>query len=311
MNRGLDFLRNRDRSQPFFLNLSFARPHSPYVPPPYYFDLYRHADGVPPHVGAWAARHDDPLTAADPNAWRGRLTAAQVQRARSGYCGEISFIDTQIGRLLNWLRGNDPQAWDNTWIVFTSDHGDMQGDHHLWRKTYAYEGSSRIPFVVVPPRSARGQRRATATEVVELRDVMPTLLAAAGVPIPNTVDGCSLIPLLQHPARDWRAYIHGEHCTCYSAEQEMQFVTDGRRKFVWLPRTGSEQFFDLEQDPGECDELSAVPARRDDVARWRAYLVAELEARHCGWVRDGALCCPGNEPLVSPYRTRRWTGAPS
>jgi arylsulfatase A-like enzyme len=310
MTRGLDFLRTRDRTQPFFLNLSFARPHSPYVPPPYYFDLYRHEESVPPYVGAWATMHDDPLTARDPNAWRGRLTPAQIHRARTGYCGEISFIDAQLGRLLNWLRRDDPEALDNTWMLFTSDHGDMQGDHHLWRKTYAYEGSSRIPFIVVPPRHLRGQRRATATEVVELRDVMPTLLAAAGVSIPGTVDGCNLAPLLEHAARDWRAYIHGEHCTCYSTEQEMQYVTDGRRKLVWLPRVGLEQFFDLEQDPGECRDLAADPARRDEVAGWRAYLVAELEARGCGWVRDGVPCCPSAEPLVSPYRTRRWPGPP-
>lgn len=308
MTRSLDFLAMRDRSQPFFLNVSFARPHSPYVPPPYYFDLYRYEDSVPPSVGDWAAMHDDPVTARDPNAWRGRMTPAQVHRARAGYGGEISFIDAQIGRLLNWLRRHDPEALANTWFVFTADHGDMQGDHHLWRKTYAYEGSSRIPFIVVPPRDLRGGRRRVADEVVELRDVMPTLLAAAGLPLPDTMDGCSLLPVLSQPASQWRRYIHGEHCTCYSPAQEMQFVTDGRRKYIWLPRLDQEQFFDLERDPGECCDLARDPARQAEVAQWRGYLLAELAARDCGWVRDGRLCCPGTEPLVSPYRSVRWTG---
>lgn len=308
MMRGLEFLRSRDRSRPFFLNLSFARPHSPYVPPAYYFDLYRHGETVPPVVGNWAGMHDDPVTALDPNAWRGRMLPAQIHRARAGYGGEISFIDAQLGRLLNWLRRHDPAALDNTWVLFTSDHGDMQGDHNLWRKTYAYEGSSRIPFVVVPPRDRRLGRRARAEEVVELRDVMPTLLAAAGVETPPTVDGCSLLPLLERPAASWRPYIHGEHCTCYSPAQEMQFVTDGRRKFIWFPRLGTEQFFDLEADPGECHDLAAEPTRQPEVARWRGHLAAELEARDCGWARKGLPYCPSEAPLVSPYRTVRWAG---
>ena len=68
----------------------------------------------------------------------------------------------------------------------------------------------------------------------------------------------------------------------------MQYVTDGRRKFVWLPRIGVEQFFDLERDPGECHDLIDDANRQDEVALWRGYLVHELAARDCGWVRDGA-----------------------
>jgi len=252
--------------------------------------------------------HDDPHTALDPNAWRGKISADRIHRARSGYYGEISFIDTQLGRLIKRLnRGSDGASFGNTWIVFTSDHGDMQGDHHLWRKTYAYEGSARIPFVVVPPRALGRPSRQVAEEVVELRDIMPTLLEGAGVPLPGTVDGQSLVPLLDRPAAEWRPYIHGEHCTCYSEEQEMQYVTDGRRKFVWLPRINVEQFFDLEFDPGECHDLIQDPLRQTEIANWRGCLVKELVERNCGWVVDGKLHCPP-EALVSPWKERRWNG---
>ena len=88
----------------------------------------------------------------------------------------------------------------------------------------------------------------------------------------------------------------------------MQCVTDGRRKFVWLPRLNVEQFFDLEQDPGECQDLSDVPARQAEVELWRGYLIQEMAARDCGWVQDGRPYCPGEEPLVSPYRDVRWSG---
>jgi len=311
MSRSLDFLQNYQDERPFFLNISFARPHSPYVPPQCYFDRYLQAELPTPYVGAWAAMHDDPETALDPNAWRGRMRPEQIRRARAGYYGSISFIDTQIGRLINWMRRDARDLMSNTWIVFTSDHGDMQGDHHLWRKTYAYEGSARIPFCIVPPGALGRPQRPVADEIIELRDVMPTLLAAAGLPIPGTVDGRSLVPLMTAPAPDWRPYIHGEHCTCYAAEQEMQYVTDGRRKFIWLPRIDREQFFNLEADPGEEHDLIDDPASADEIQTWRGYLVAELQERACGWVKDGNLACPNDAPLVSPFKDVRWQGTPT
>jgi arylsulfatase A-like enzyme len=237
------------------------------------------------------------------------MTPQQIHRARAGYHGEVSFIDTQIGRLMNWLHRNQRETLANTWFLFTSDHGDMQGDHNLWRKTYAYEGSARIPFIVTPPPGRAKDLRGVADEVVEIRDVMPTVLEAAGLEIPNTVDGRSLLPLLQSPAEEWREYIHGEHCTCYSHEQEMQYVTDGRRKFIWLPRIDVEQFFDLEEDPRELHDLIRDPSRQGEIAKWRGFLVRELESRNCGWAKDGKLLHPPAGPLISPYRDRRWEGS--
>lgn len=306
MSRSIEFLAGREKEQPFFLHISFARPHSPYVAPQCYHDLYKDADLPGPHIGEWSSMHDDPETAVLPNAWRGRMTDAQIRRAQTGYYGEISFIDTQVGRLINWMRRNDREALANTWFLFTSDHGDMQGDHNLWRKTYAYEGSARIPFFVAPPSSTGKPKQRRAGEVVELRDVMPTLLDAAGIDIPKTVIGRSVLPIMNGEAREWREYIHGEHCSCYSPEQEMQYVTDGNRKFIWLPRTGIEQFFDLETDPGECVNLVDDSSRQKEVKKWRGYLVKELEGRGCGWVKDGKPYCPNDEPLVSPYRDVRW-----
>jgi arylsulfatase len=308
MSRALSFLETRDLARPFLLNISFARPHSPYVPPQPYFDMYVQGETPSPYVGEWAAMHNRERDAVNPNAWRGKMSPRQIHRARAGYYGSISFIDTQIGRLVNWMRRFQPEAWANTWVLFTADHGDMQGDHHLWRKTYAYEGSSRVPFVIVPPSQSGRPDRSVAQEVVELRDVMPTLLHVADLPVPQTVDGRSLLSLLREPAADWRPYVHGEHCTCYSQEQEMQYITDGRRKYIWLPRLNREQFFDLELDREECHDLIDAADRQEEIEQWRGCLVQELAARNCGWVRSGRLSCPPDEPLVSPYKEKRWTG---
>jgi arylsulfatase len=306
MLRSIQFLEQRDRSRPFFLNISFARPHSPYVPPRDYFDLYYRGETPPAVIGDWADCHDVASDAANPNAWRGRMTAQQIHKARSGYYGDVSFIDSQIGRLFNWMRRNAGSDLDNTWFLFLSDHGDMLGDHNLWRKTYAYEGSARIPLLIMPPPSF-GRLRNVADEPVELRDILPTILKAAGLEVPPAIDGRSLIPAMEAPCPDWRDYIHGEHCDCYSPEQEMQYVTDGREKFIWFPRTGNQQFFDLRKDPGETRDLSRVPASAHRVKLWRERLVAELQARDCGWCTDGTLSC-SEGPLISPYKTKRWSG---
>jgi len=306
MNRAFEFFKNRDKEKPFFLNISFARPHSPYVAPEYYFNYYYNKKLPEPYVGEWAKVHDDPETAANPKAWRGKMTSEQIHKARAGYLGEISFIDTQIGRLLNFMNKFEPEAMKDTWFIFTSDHGDMQGDHNLWRKTYAYEGSVRIPFIITPPASSELKARKVVDEVVELRDIMPTILEVAGLKIPKNVDGASLLGIMKKSNDHWRRYIHGEHCSSYSRENEMQYVTDGKHKYIWLPRINVEQFFDLESDPGECDNLINDPEREQEINVWRGYLIRELEKRDCGWVRDGKLCCPEDEPLISPFKNVRW-----
>ncbi len=307
-SRAIDFLKNREKDRPFFLNLSFHRPHSPYVPPDYFFNRYYNGETPKAYIGEWSSMHDEPAGAKAPNAWRGNVGSEAIHRGRSGYYGEVNFIDNQIGRVINWLHDCDKEAYKNTWFVFVSDHGDMLGDHNLWRKTYPYEGSARIPFIITPPPgSVKMPGRSLAEEVVELRDVMPTVLELAGVSIPETVVGRSLVPLLDSAPEDWREYIHGEHCTCYSEEQEMQYVTDGKRKFIWLPKIGVQQFFDLEKDPGEITNLIDDPARKDEIAKWRGFLIKELEERNCGWVSGGHLAeVSGN--LYSPYKERRWDG---
>lgn len=308
MSKALEFLETRDDEKPFFLNISFARPHSPYVPPKAYWDMYDGEELPETNVGEWAVMNDDPETASDPNAWRGKMSKKCIRRARTGYLGEISFIDAQIGRLQQWFQQNQSKAYANTWFIFTADHGDMQGDHNLWRKTYAYEGSTRIPFLIVPPKGLDMQKEKVADQVVELMDLMPTVLDVAGIEIPSDVDGKSLLPVIQKENPLWREYIHGEHCSCYSHEQEMQYVTDGKRKFIWLPRIDIEQFFDLEADPGELNNLIDAPERSAEIAKWRGFLTKELEERDCGWVLDGKLHCPMEEPMVSPYKDVRWPG---
>jgi arylsulfatase A-like enzyme len=305
----LRFLKDRDPSMPFFLKVSFARPHSPYDPPQYFFDLYKDKKLPGPFIGDWADVNDVPSDAAVFDAWRGRRSDEETRRARMAYYGQISHIDNQIGRILIYLKDN--KLMDDTLFIFTSDHGDMLGDHNLWRKTYAYEGSAHIPLVMKLPREMRGSVKPRSGGLASLCDIMPTILDVLDLPVPDAVDGKSLVKPATGNADGWREYFHGEHCACYAPDNEMQFVTDGRYKYVWLPRADTEQFFDLQEDPGELHNAIADENVRPHLERLRGFLIQELARRENGMVRDGRLASQkGKPPQVSPHYRRRLETSP-
>ena len=135
---------------------------------------------------------------------------------------------------------------------------------------------------------------------------MPTVLDVVGQSIPDTVDGMSVLPLIQDRDIKWRDYIHGEHCACYSAENEMQYLTDGKWKYIWYPRTGREQLFNLMEDPYECKDLVDDDSYKEELLKWRLNLVRELEPRDLGLTNgDELVCQAGKGPIISPnYKER-------
>ena len=274
----LQQIKHRDPTRPFFVWCSHLRPHSPYDPPQFYWDMYigRKLPEIP--VGDWAKKHDIPQPGLDRCAWRGRLTPEQNQRMRAAYMGVCTHIDYELGRMMEELARM--QLLNDTLILFTSDHGDMMGDHHLHRKTYAYEGSARIPFLIRYPAWMQAPS-GTFSQVVGLQDVMPTLLEAAGVPVPSSVTGKSVFAAVR--GEPWRTFFHGEHSPCYSAEEAMHYLTDGREKYIWFPTTGEEQFFDLAKDRQELHNLAKDPAHAGRVAMWRQRLVELLGRRGDGF----------------------------
>jgi len=279
----------RDPTRPFFVWCSHLRPHSPYDPPQFFWDMYigREFPAIP--VGEWARKHDIGERL-ERTAWRGRLSPERNQRMRAAYAGVITHIDYEFGRMLETLQRRG-RSLDNTLIIFTSDHGDMMGDHNLHRKTYAYEGSARIPFVVRYPAELE-LPTGVFEHVVGLQDVMPTILEAVGVAIPDSVTGMSVLGAIR--GGSWRGYLHGEHSPCYSLDEAMHYLTDGREKYIWFPATNEEQFFDLRQDRGELHDLSRAGAHRERVAQWRRRLVEVLAKRDDGF-SDGERLIPRTE----------------
>jgi arylsulfatase len=291
--QALDFLRHRDPTRPFFLCLSFNGPHPPWCPPQVYYDQFIDRDLPEPAIGDWAARHaEEAVYPMDANQWRGRVPEHVMQRARAAYFAYLAFLDAQIGRLVESMhRGG---LLRDTWTLFTSDHGEMLGDHHLWRKTYAYEASARVPFILRPPAGFEAPRNVEvgAPLTVGWEDIMPTFLDAAGLEIPGTVEGRSLLPLVRGDYDGWRDCYHGEHSPCYHPENANQFLTDGHWKYVWNPINGEEQLFHLDDDPHECHDLA--PTKGDELARWRARLAHELRDRD---LSDGEKLIPGPVPV--------------
>ena len=274
----IDQIAKRDPTRPFFVWCSHLRPHSPYDPPQFFWDMYMEKDLPAPAIGDWARKYDKPQPGIDRRAWVGRLTPEQNRRMLAGYYGCITHIDYQLGYLQERLGGMG--LWRNTVLLFTSDHGDMMGDHHHHRKCYAWEGSARIPFVV---KYAPGLDLPSGAfeQTVGLQDVMPTLLEAAGVEVPDSVTGSSVFKAVR--GEPWRKFFHGEHSPCYVLEHGMQYLTDGREKFIWYPVTGEEQFFDLTKDRKELHDLAGDSAYADRVELWRQRLIKLLGERGDGF----------------------------
>jgi len=269
VERALDFLRRRDPSCPFFLTVSFIAPHPPLNPPAFYMERYLRQELPPPVLGDWASPHGYDLGGNDGVApSRIVLEGEALRSARAAYYGLINHVDDQLRRLLNPINGVDTQTGHNTIVLFLADHGEMLGDHYLWRKSVPFEPSARVPLLLRAPERFELQAGTVVDAPVSLEDVMPTLLE---------------LPLLRGEPVAWRPYLHIEHAPLH------QSLTDGRTKYVWWVRDGREQLFDLVSDPFERHDLASDAQQHDRLSQWRERLVSALAERPEGFVKDGRL----------------------
>ena len=293
-DRSIDFLRRRDPDMPFFLFTSYFRPHPPFDAPQCYFDMYRNKELTPPVVGDWcdeeALRARGRIFDSD----TGPLDPELVREMQIGYYACITHLDHQIGRLIQALVEN--KLYDDTIILFVSDHGELLGDHHLFRKSRAYQGSSRVPFLVSGGGFRPEKPGSVKTDVVELRDVMPTVLEAAGVQIPDSVEGISLwnTALKESGTPEVREYLHGEHTL---GEASSHWIITRDEKYIWYSQTGEEQYFRIAEDPDELHNLIGSETAKERVEALRGLLIQELQDREEGFVREGRLVT-GCEPIV-------------
>lgn len=287
VSQSIEFLRKRDPRKPFMLFMSFHRPHPPYDPPQAYWDQYINREMPAPPIGDWEHIFDPYEDSWNPNALVAELSPNRLQRARAGYYGHMSHIDSQLQRFFEVLR--EYSLYDNTWFLFTADHGELMGDHRLFRKSFPYEGSAHIPMILKPPVNSELTKHFQVEQPVCLRDVMPTLLDAAQLPVPDSLEGQSMLNLVLEKNQPSRTLLQGEH-TIFG--QSVMYVTDGHQKFVWFSGNGHEQFFDLEEDPQELHDCIDEPRYQNQIELFRQHLIHELTGREEGFT-DGETLIPG------------------
>jgi len=294
----VNFLKTYERPEPFFLKVSFIRPHSPYDPPGRCLKQYE-STAIPKAVaGDWAKRYE-PRSDASNDIWHGKMPAEEVRQSREAYWASVSFVDEQIGRILETL--DQRGILDETLIVFLSDHGDMLGDHNLWRKTYAYEQSARVPMLMRWPTGlVSAERGQHMSQPVELRDILPTFLEASGASVPAGLDGRSLLSLVRNKGEGWRPWIDLEHNICYSPENHWNALTDGRTKYIFHARDGEQQLFDLKKDPQELRDLAGDAAHADTLRTWRGRMLEHLSERGDEFVKGGTLALRPKGRATSP-----------
>lgn len=273
----------RDPARPGFWYLSYRHPHPPLTPLRDYLAMYDGAEVGGVTTGDWSGNAAKMPWGCAPREY----SSAAVRAARKAFYALCTHIDHQLRVVLGTLR--EQGILDNTIIAFTSDHGDMLGHHRLWAKRLMYEDSANVPMILLGVRGeARTKPGSTDDRLVAWRDIMPTLLDMAGLPIPAGVEGLSMV------GNKMRSHLYGE---CSEGAGATRMIHDGRYKLIYYPTGNRVQLFDLENDPRELNDLAedagAAPIRQ----RLTELLIGELYGGDEAWATAGKL-------IGLPDRTR-------
>ena len=252
----------KNKGNPFFLAVGFFRPHCPYVAPKKYFDLY--------------PVNEVPLPEESPDDWNNKPEAAkyttplnwgldkeQRREVLRAYYASISFMDAQVGRLLDALDSFGLSK--NTIIVFWSDHGYSVGQHGQWMKENLFESSARVPLMIAVPGITKG---GPSRRLVELVDVYPTLAHLCELKAPADLQGKSLVPLLKKPDIEWNkpAYTQidkrkfpGKYLPEANLASGRSVRTERWRYTEWDEGEKGVELYDYEADPNEFNNLANDP----------------------------------------------------
>jgi uncharacterized sulfatase len=252
---------------PFFIAAGFYKPHTPWITPKKYFDLYSMDQiKMPPIPGEIPA--DVPALAfASTKPWPYfGVGAEHARECKLAYYSAISFVDAQIGRLIDAV--DKLGLAENTVIVFWSDHGYHLGEHGLFFKQSCFEESCRVPMIICAPGMAAGK---SSPRLVELLDLYPTLADLTGVTPTPGLQGASLRPLLTDPEARWDrpAYSQVERGKSVAGHT---IRTPKWRYTEWAFGKDGEELYDQDADPQELQNLAKDPAHAQPVAEMKALL---------------------------------------
>ncbi|MFC7392097.1 sulfatase-like hydrolase/transferase [Scopulibacillus cellulosilyticus] len=274
-------IKRRDWTRPLYMWASFTAPHPPLVPLMKDLYLYDRDDMPSPVIGDWADKH--PAFHQLELSFDEQMTDKQIDLAYRAYFALVTQVDRQINRIIGTLR--EEGMLENTWFVFTSDHGDNLGDHHLWQKSNFLNGSCHIPLIITPPLRAEGDQLdellgpnwvpgKVNNSVVGLQDILPTLCDIAGAEIPDHVNGKSLLPLVKDPTDRVRDTILGEYG---NTGRRSLMLTNSEWKYIWYEEDGFELLFNILDDPNETRNLASKEL--NILEKWRNRLIDILSRR--------------------------------
>jgi len=260
-------LMKEHQNQPFFLAVGFFRPHTPYVAPKKYFDIYP-LDSIRLPYAPEGDRADIPTAAFAHNCPIPHygLDHDTLLKATQAYYACVSFIDAQVGRLLDAL--DQLQLTDNTIVVFWSDHGYHLGEHNgIWQKRTLFEQSSRSPLIIRAPGLAGNGT--PCRRIVEFVDIYPTVTSLANVSAPDDLAGRDLTPLLDDPNRDWDSYaitqiLRPDDDRLPEEVMGRSIRTERYRYTEWGQGEHGRELYDHHADPQEFHNLAIDP---DDSAK--------------------------------------------
>jgi choline-sulfatase len=270
--------------KPFFLAVGFYRPHTPYVAPPHYFDLYPRRK-IHPVLERPGDRDDIPLAALADRPKQRELTIAQRKEIIQAYYASTSLMDAQVGRLLDAL--DRLKLTDNTLVVFVSDHGYHLGHHGLWQKGDLFEGSARVPMIIADPGNSNAGRATPA--VTEMVDIYPTIAELCGLPKPDHLKGQSLAPVLNKVGREVKEVALTE---AWSRGQRMHPELKGKRILGYSVRSSRYRYtewgdgeygvelYDYETDPEEYTNVAEDSKHAETLQKMKQLMAAAR--KHAG-----------------------------
>ncbi len=293
-NDALEFLRTRPDEKPFCLTVAFFATHAEddnplqFLPQPQSMDLYRDVNiPVPPNATEESFRRLPEFIANEKNEGRNRWhwrfdTPDKFQKMMKNYYRLATEVDSTCGRILEELEFQG--ALDNTLVIFTTDNGYYHAEHGLADKWYPHQESIRVPLIVRDPRMPTTKHGETNDQFTLSVDLAPTILSAAGIPVPKSMQGrdISFLYLDSDPSdseQRWRKEFFYEHPTIRDISfipSSQALVRKGWKYFYW-PDFNREQLFDLTKDPREEHDLVADSEHAELLAEMRSRL-AELRA---------------------------------
>ncbi len=257
-DKAIELLRQHG-DKPFFLAVGMVRPHYPMVAPPEYFQMYPFEEVSLPHIPT-GDTDDIPKLGLGPTLSTknpiGKYPDNQ-KRMWSAYYASVSFMDQQIGRIIEHLDASG--LAETTAVVFTSDHGYHLGEHTMWQKSNLHEEVTRIPLMISVPGAGTGRTNSLA----ELVDIYPTLVNALGQDIPTGLDGKSLLPVLSDGSQQVREYAISFH----------NGASLRGEKWAYMRYTdGTEELYDMQADPKQYVNLAKLPEHLETLQSLRTRL---------------------------------------